>query len=253
MLEKRIINFVKSLRDKKSRYTEMRFVAEGIKSVSEILESKIRVHAIYTTLDLHTLELPLSDSVVIQRVTEKEMSLMSSLKTPSAMLGVFELPQREITTFKPRGKITLVLDTIQDPGNLGTIIRIADWYGIQSIICSEETVDAYNAKTIQASMASIGRVDLFYTDLDSFFAKNPQYQLLASTLENAEPISTFKPSGHMFLLIGNEGKGIRNELIHRSRSRICIERLGAAESLNAAVATAILCDRLFQKTEWHIN
>jgi TrmH family RNA methyltransferase len=135
----------------------------------------------------------------------------------------------------------LVLDDIQDPGNLGTIIRIADWYGIKNIICSEQTADCYNNKCVQATMGSIARVNVFYTSLLIFFEQNtlPVY----GAFMEGESVSTIKIERPSLLIIGNEGKGIDENLNTFITKKISVNRIGKAESLNAAIATAIICDR----------
>ena len=178
----------------------------------------------------------------MNELSNKELDQISSLKTHQNVLLLAQIPSTNITAVDFSADLHLVIDTVQDPGNLGTIIRIADWYGIKNIICSNACADAYNSKTIQASMASIARVNVFYTDLKDFLSekKLPVY----GAVMDGQNIKDIKLQMPAFLLIGNEGKGISPELKPFISHAITIAKVGEAESLNAAIATAIICDRM---------
>ncbi|RYY16291.1 MAG: RNA methyltransferase, partial [Chitinophagaceae bacterium] len=177
-----------------------------------------------------------SDQVEI--IKDFELEKISFLKTPNQVLAVFS--HRKETEFKPKqGKVTLMLEDIRDPGNFGTIIRIADWFGIPDLICSRGCVDMYNPKVVQSTMASLGRVNTYYTSLEDVCNKFPDIKLYASVL-GGTPVSEVQVGPPAFLLIGNEGAGISDEMITRATEKISIPGYGEAESLNAAVATGIL-------------
>ncbi|MFN4082297.1 MAG: RNA methyltransferase [Bacteroidia bacterium] len=237
MLTKNDINFIKSLQDKKVRYSHKLFVAEGAKIVNELLLSNCKLYKLYSTsqnvfekkIDLNKIEI----------VAEKDLRRISSLKSTRQVLGIFYMPEHNVNI---QNKIDLILDNIQDPGNLGTIIRIADWYGLKKIYCNLQTVDCFNAKTVQASMASIARVNVEYVDLKSFF-KNYKNPVFAADLKG-ESVYSVKVIFPTALIIGSEGKGISEDLIAFISKKINIPKIGKAESLNAAVAAGILVDRL---------
>jgi TrmH family RNA methyltransferase len=244
MLSKNTINFIRSLKDKKTRQQEMLFTAEGTKSVIELCHaSKISVKGVFATKDWieeHAYEIP--KNIELNDVSNKELDQISSLKTHQNVLMIAKIPQSSIDNIAFDNGLNLVIDTVQDPGNLGTIIRIADWYGIKNIICSNACADAYNSKTIQASMASIARVNVFYADLKDFLShhKLPVYGAVMDG-QNLKEVKLKTPA---FILIGNEGKGISSELKPFITHAITISKVGEAESLNAAIATAIICDRM---------
>lgn len=244
MLSKNTINFIRSLKDKKTRQQEMLFTAEGTKSVLELCHaSKISVKGVFATKDWmeeYASEIP--RNIDLNEVSNKEFEQISSLKNHQNVLLMAEIPSTNISATDFSKGLHLLIDTVQDPGNLGTIIRIADWYGINNIICSNACADAFNSKTIQASMASIARVNVFYTDLINFLSdkKLPVYGAVMDG-QNLKEVKLQTPA---FLLIGNEGKGISQELKAFITHAITIAKVGEAESLNAAIATAIICDRM---------
>ena len=232
MISKATVKYIQSLRDRKERDATGLFVAEGPKLVNDLLSSsKLPVREIYATSDWL-----FGDKYNTTLVTGEELGRISSNKSPNTVLAIFEKP--ESTPVQAAGNITLVLDTIQDPGNLGTIIRTADWFGVKDIVCSHETADAFNPKVIQSTMASIASVNVLYTDLVSWLS-SVQVKKFAATL-GGKPI---QPSIHLdeaIIMIGNESKGIRPELLALADEKIMIPRIGTAESLNAAIATAVI-------------
>ena len=238
------IKYIQSLSQKKLRETEGLFVAEGPKVVEEILQaSNVEVKEIYATkkwIEENSRWQMLSPGKVIE-IDEVELNRISFLQTPNLVLGLFKIP--EFPAIDVSNKVSLMLDTIQDPGNLGTIIRCADWFGISQIICSEDCVDAFNPKVVQATMGSISRVQVVYQNLISFIKANNITTLYAATL-NGSDISSHQKIREGIILIGNESKGIRPEILSMTGKHITIPRKGKAESLNAAVATGIILSHL---------
>jgi RNA methyltransferase, TrmH family len=172
---------------------------------------------------------------------------ISLLKTPNQVLGVFyKKSSSAIKDFS--NKISLMLDDLQDPGNLGTIIRIADWFAIENIICSENSVDCYNPKVVQSSMGSLSRVNVFYTNLLSFIEKNKKIDVYATTL-SGNSIFKLAKINEGIILLGNESKGIKEDLLKLASQQITIPKIGHAESLNAAVAAGIMLSQIL-KTEF---
>jgi RNA methyltransferase, TrmH family len=245
MLVKSQVKYIQSLGHKKFREAEGAFVAEGPKLVGELLRSKnvelLHLFAVKEwveeQLPRESLALKISP-VVLQK---KELERVSFLATPNEVLAVFKKP-----SFAPpalEARISLALDDIQDPGNLGTMLRIADWFGLEQIICSEETADVFNPKVVQATMGSIVRVQVLYVDLKQFFSQYRDIPLYATVLDG-ETLFGFPKTDHGIILIGNESKGINGALHPFIKHRITIPRKGHAESLNAAVAAGIILSHL---------
>ena len=242
MLVKSEIKFIKSLKDKKARYEHQVFVSEGKKLTGDLLVSGLELKQLYCFEEV--LQEPefkwVSDSK-IQIVSKKEMEQMSNLQSSREVLALFHFPKLDESSLL-KNNLILALDTIQDPGNLGTIIRIADWYGIKDILCTESTADCYNNKVIQSSMGSIGRVQVHYGKLQDWFSEL-NLPVYAADMEG-ENINELKRDEKLILLIGNEGSGISHELKAFINKTITIPRIGKAESLNAAIACAILTHQL---------
>ena len=174
-------------------------------------------------------------------IKEAELERISSLATPNQVLAVLERPSFPAPVLND--SVSLLLDGIQDPGNLGTIIRIADWFGLRQIVCSMDCADAFNTKTIQATMGSITRVQVIYEDPAALIRQCPGLPVFAAVLEG-ENLYTMEPIPKGLVMIGNESRGIRPELLQKATHRITIPRKGQAESLNAAVATGIILSHL---------
>jgi TrmH family RNA methyltransferase len=245
MLSKSQVKYIQSLHHKKFRDQEGAFIAEGNKVVLELLQSGQFVceQLIGEQEWLHDNEIRIRKHFAgnLQEVKDFELQKISALSTASQTLAVFKKMQpKEILV---KGKITLLLDTLQDPGNLGTIIRIADWFGIASIICSTDTADQYNPKVVQSTMGSLARINIMYTDLQKFIQKNTSIKIYAAVL-NGKNVDTLKGLKEGFVVIGNESKGISPELMELATEKITIPRIGSAESLNAAVATGIILSHL---------
>ncbi|HWJ89722.1 MAG TPA: RNA methyltransferase [Flavisolibacter sp.] len=240
MLSKKEIKDIQSLSQKKFREALKLFVAEGPKVVSELIQllpdHVVKLYAVNDWIHSHE---KLLSGVPVLEVSGVELQRISQLQTANSVLALF----RQLEGTEPVvDSFALYLDTIQDPGNFGTIIRVADWFAIRHIVCSEGCADLYNSKVVQASMASIARVNVYY-DLQGTWLKKQQLPLLAATL-NGKPVHEYKGNGRGILIIGNESKGISPEIIEMATEKITIPRKGHAESLNAAVATAILLSHL---------
>lgn len=243
MLSKARIKFIKSLQLKKYRKQEQCFTVQGEKSVLETLNSPFKVRELYATADFierqkYALSRYKNDLI---QVTETELASVSEYATNEAALALVAIPENIPLAVKT-DEFILMLDDIRDPGNLGTIIRTADWYGITKIIASEETADAYNSKVIQSSMGSFTRVRVHYTNLADFLKANrlPVYGTFLNG-ENAHSVNYGKVG---ILVIGNEANGISNEVEKYITTRITIPQFGKAESLNAAIATAVILDNI---------
>ena len=229
------IKFIKSLKIKKNRLIHKCFIVEGEKSVLELLSSDFDVIELYAT-NLWNPDVKVNK---INRITEKQLRNISLMKSPNKVLAIARIPNDIV---EPRFKnigITLVLDKIRDPGNLGTIIRLCDWFGIRQIICSLDTVDMFNPKVIQATMGSAFRVKILYKNLSEYLStiNEPIYGacIKGTNLKESSPINNFH------LIIGNESNGISKNNLKFVTKKIAIEaRDSSVDSLNVAVATAIL-------------
>jgi len=214
------------------------FIAEGVKIVSELTEGGFAIKKIYAIKDWIDQNTNVKNATLIQ---EEELKKISNFETPNKVLAiVHQKKKNDIPSLE--NKITLVLDGIQDPGNLGTIIRTADWFGVKNILASDDTADVYNSKVVQATMGSIARINIFYTDLKSVLST--QNILVCGAVLNGEKISDTTSLKECLLIIGNESKGIRNEIQPYIQKRISIPGVGNTESLNAAVATGIILWKL---------
>jgi len=234
MLSKNQLKLITSLQQKKYRIKHGLFIAEGIKVVQELLNSDFVCEYLYCTEDfVHEIK-----GYKPEIISEKELKKISNLITPNKVFGTFKIPkQRQV---KQEGLI-LILDTIKDPGNLGTIIRLCDWFGIEQLICSNETVDCYNSKVVQSTMGSLSRISIVYTNLKEFlnFTKLPIY----GALLEGENVYQSKLPSEGILIMGNESNGISEEIEDLITHKITIPRFGhlqETESLNVAAATAIL-------------
>ena len=240
MLMKSKIKYIQSLSQKKFREEQGVFVAEGPKIVAEFLQAdNVQLKELYATgkwIGEHPeLKQELNSSLL--EISESDLQRISFLQTPNQVLGVFGLPV--FPSFDPTNKVSLMLDTIQDPGNLGTILRCADWFGLGQVICSKECADVFNPKVVQSTMGSITRVQVIYEDLPSIIHSYNNLPIYAAML-NGKNIAEYKSITEAFILIGNESKGIDPALLSSVHHQITIPRKGNAESLNAAVATGII-------------
>ncbi len=241
MLSKATVKYIQSLQHKKFRDIEGCFIAEGPKLVPELLAAgDFACKNIYATPEWMLQQ----DETFLQNQGEKlieikdfELEKISGLTHANQVLAVFAKKEAGMSSTLHQ-KISLLLDDIQDPGNLGTIIRIADWFGITDIFCSAHCADMYNPKVVQSTMASLGRMHIHYCDVDAW-AKAQTVPLYAATLHGA-PLQEFGHLQEGIIVIGNESHGVRSSLLEVSKAQLTIPRQGAAESLNAAVATGII-------------
>ncbi len=207
------------------------------------MNSNYQIHSIYYNPTYFTSLPKFSANIKLFEVNNAELAKISTLQTPQGILALVNIPIKEkFEASLLRNKFSLVLDDVQDPGNLGTIIRTADWFGIDHIICSEQTVEAFNPKTVQATMGSLARMNIFYTDLEAFLelAKLPVF----GALLDGNSIYDIDWGNEGLILLGNEGHGISEKLIKKISSAVTIPRIGKAESLNVAVSAAIICSEL---------
>ncbi|HWR32214.1 MAG TPA: RNA methyltransferase [Chitinophagaceae bacterium] len=243
MLVKQKAKYIQTLGHKKFRQIENVFVAEGPKLVSELLEFQpSMVKEVFAVKEWIEENEKVLNNVAVTEITANELEKISQLTTPNKVLAIvkqFETGDEAVAT----GKITLALDEIQDPGNLGTIIRIADWFGVQQVVCSNDSADMYNSKVVQATMGSIARVKIFYTDLKEWLSKQKDIRIYAAMLEGQD-IGTVKKINEGIIIFGNESKGIRDEILQLANVSITIPKKGKADSLNAAVAAGIILSAL---------
>ena len=234
MVSKKQITRITSLHQKKYRNKYGLFIVEGIKAVREYLAADFLLDGLFTTnIDLFAV-----DKSLIYEVDDALLKKLSFLKTPNTVVAVFKIPKQH---FEAQNELTVVLDTVNDPGNMGTIIRLCDWFGVKQVVCSLETVDCYHPKVVQAAMGSLIRVAVFYTDLKEFLATTT-LPVIATTI-NGNNIYTQKLPEKAVLIMGNEANGISGELVALATHQITIPRFGTLEkpeSLNVATATAIL-------------
>ncbi|MCY1633374.1 TrmH family RNA methyltransferase [Marinifilum sp. D737] len=256
VLSKNQIKLISSLQKKKYRDSHQLFVAEGDKLVMDLLQTNIKVAYLVHTPDWKNA--PTTEHLnQIENRIETDLKLMkkvSSLKTPSPVLAVFRIPASDIDEHTIKNSLSILLDDVQDPGNLGTIIRIADWFGIKNIFCSQNTVDVYNPKVIQASMGAIARVKVSYSSLSDLISHyhTEDFPVYGTFLEG-ETIYKCELQNKGFIVMGNEGQGISEEIGQMVSDKLFIPNFPAdqetSESLNVSVATSIICSE-FRRGEY---
>ncbi len=232
MLSKNQIKLITRLKQKKYRLQEGIFVAEGVKVINELLQSSLTLNHVFSTVPFNI------DANLETRVTEVELKKISFLTTPNKALALFEIPEIKNINLNT---LVVALDAVRDPGNLGTIIRLCDWFGIKELVCSEDTVDCYNPKVIQATMGSITRVNISYVDLEVFL-KEANETVYGAFMDGDNVYKTTLANKGV-LVMGNEANGISNAIEQLVTKKVSIPRFGdlqATESLNVATATAIL-------------
>lgn len=242
MVSKNQIKWITSLQLKKYRLENQLFIAEGVKVIQELLQSNFVLEDLFATEDVFN-SFSVNNKMV---VTEAEMKKITALSSPSSCLAVFQMPKE--TKISNQGLI-VALDDIRDPGNLGTIIRLCDWFGIEQMICSKETVDVFNPKVVQATMGSLARVNIQYLDIQEFIS-NSSLPIFGTFMDGNNIYSEDLPNDGI-IIFGNEANGISAEIEKLVTNRIAIPRFGKlqkTESLNVATATAIIlsefCRRL---------
>ena len=229
MISRNQIKLIQSLRQKKYREQYGLFVVEGEKLVDEFLKSDFEIENIYATNQWE------GEAI---RISENELQRISSLKTANKVLATVHIPKEINSTF---GNKVIALDGVKDPGNLGTIIRLADWFGVRHILCSFDCVELYNSKVVQASMGSIARVHVVYTDLKNQFCLMKDYQTIATVLDGKDVFKA-EYEKKVILLMGSESHGISKELVEISNIKVAIpkDKNSEAESLNVATACGII-------------
>jgi RNA methyltransferase, TrmH family len=242
MLVKSQVKYIQSLGQKKFRDQEGVFIVEGPKMVRELLGAPhMELRQLYAVKEWLFENREGLSFPFITELKEGELERISSLSTPNQVLAVFKKPSFPAPAFE--NTLSLLLDGIQDPGNLGTIVRTSDWFGLRQVICSRDCADIFNNKAVQSTMGSISRVQVLYEDPEELIRLHPGLPVYAAVLEGNSLYKT-GPAPAGFLLIGNESRGIREELLEKATHRITIPRKGQAESLNAAVATGIILSHL---------
>ena len=245
MISKNQIKYILQLELKKFRKQEGLFIAEGHKVVGDLLHEGFMPRQIFATQEWITDNpslLPIINSQLIE-VDLEELTRLSLLQHPQQVLALFPIPGEQ-TSFSSQNSLSLLLDNVQDPGNLGTIIRIADWFGIDTIYCSIGTVDAWNPKVVQATMGSIARVHIIYVDPQQLFDCLPDDFPVYGTFLEGDNIYTQQLTQHGIIVMGNEGNGISDAVRHRVTRKLLIpdfHKGDTADSLNVAIATAITC------------
>ncbi|QOR74148.1 RNA methyltransferase [Cruoricaptor ignavus] len=239
MLTAHKIKVLQSLDKKKFRQKYNLFLVEGFKTIRELIGSRFKIVEIFTATEPDDFFL----GIDVERISERELKKISFLQNPKDAVAVCELSENQLIT---DANFNLVLDGIQDPGNLGTIIRLADWFGIPQIICSDDTADFYNPKVIQASMGSFSRVNIFYTGLPDFL-RNSQNENVGTDMLG-ENIYTADFPKNINLILGNEGNGIRKITEEFLDRKISIPRFGnPTESLNVSIAAGIILGEIFSR------
>jgi TrmH family RNA methyltransferase len=244
MLVKSQVKYIQSLGHKKFRDADGVFVAEGPKIVEELLQSDnlklVHCFATDSWLNVHD-GMRKDRKELFISINDKELERISFHSTPNQVLAVFTKPV--FNRLEIQEGVILLLDTIQDPGNLGTILRTADWFGVKRVVCSEDTVDVFNPKVVQSAMGSLVRIEIIYTNLIEYIKLNPGIPVYAGSLDGNDLDEKIKLTKGM-LLMGNESKGISRSLESMAFKKIRIPGKGGAESLNVAIATGILLSRI---------
>ena len=244
-MTKQEIQFIRSLADKRNRDNERLFIAEGDKLISEIIASGLKVRSIYA-LEGHMMQ-------HAEQISAKEMERISQLKTASSSLAVVEQPRHKTPPTAPSDRLSIALDGVQNPGNLGTIIRLADWFGVEDIFCSLDTADCFNPKVVQATMGAILRIRVHYLPLAEFLDRTAATGTpIYGTMLDGENIYSSSLSQNGVIVMGNEGKGVSAECARSFTHKLLIpsypaERQGS-ESLNVAMATGIVCAEFRRRT-----
>jgi RNA methyltransferase, TrmH family len=247
MLTRADIKYIKSLQVKKYRKQEQSFIVQGAKSVLELLASDFETVSVYGT-DEFLSNVKSRPGVSLHTVRERDLEGLGEFQSNNAALAVAKTKDNKPVAPGPY-EFALVLDDIRDPGNLGTIIRTADWFGINKIIASTETADFYNPKVISSTMGSFTRVSIYYTDLENYLSKSKL--TVYGTYLDGEDVHKMRFDSSGLIVIGNESHGINTKLEPFISNKITIPKYGKAESLNAGIATAVICDNLRSRLSVH--
>lgn len=249
MISKNLIKYIRSLELKKNRTKEGTFVAEGPKVVADLMEiySPRQLVATEEWFNSNHIDIRPQDTAV----TEDELRKVSFLQHPQKVIGIFNIPDTKLDLSVCERELCLALDKVQDPGNLGTIIRIADWFGISTIFCSNDTADAFNPKVVQATMGSIAHVNIIYTDLNKLIEQKPSNVLVYGTALNGTDIYNQELTPTGIIVMGNEGNGISQQILSKVDKSLfipCYQRDRNTDSLNVAMATALTCAEFRRQT-----
>jgi TrmH family RNA methyltransferase len=240
LITKSDVKYIQSLAHKKFREEEGVFVIEGTKMVGELIQEFpdkiVHLYATQQWVDEVVREKILDSKISV--IDEMTLGKISQLKSPNQVIAVVKIPTH-LAKDNSTSKLTVVLDQIQDPGNLGTIIRTCDWFGVQSIVCSLDTVDAYNPKTVQSAKGSLLRMNIQYADLITYLSSKKGVAIYAAAL-NGNSIYEIEVKEPSIIIVGNEASGISKEVMVLANQTITIPKIGKAESLNAGIATAII-------------
>ena len=249
MLSHNHIKYINSLKIKKYRQQHKAFFVEGEKGVDELLQSPFNIVKVFALREWIDNNYPTTKSrkTEIQEITDDELKKVSDLTSPNLVIAIASIPEQELPDPSEFKGMALALDGIRDPGNLGTIIRTADWFGINKIICSPDSVDVYNPKVVQATMGSFGRIQVFYVDLLNYFSGLPASTPVFGALLEGPHLSEKSFTKEGIILIGSESHGISEKLIPYVNEPVYIPHfvvntnIGQAESLNASIANGIIC------------
>lgn len=246
MLSKAKVKYIRSLERKKIRNEEQVFIAEGNKIVADMLAAEFACEWLLAKSSWMALQGDISAKELVVAEDEDDIRKVSFLKTPQDVLGIFKKPLWDVDSFSAQGKLVLALDGIQDPGNLGTILRIADWFGIEHIVCSNDTADVFSPKTVQSTMGALAHVKVYYTDLEAYLKEQAANGIpLFGTFLDGESLYCKDLAASGIIVMGNEGQGIRPNIEALVSDRLLIPNYSdgreTSESLNVAIATAVVC------------
>ncbi|MBE9469162.1 MAG: RNA methyltransferase [Bacteroidetes bacterium] len=257
MLSKNTIKFINSLQKKKNRNINKLFIVEGDKIVKEIIKSELEIDKIFFTK--HWEENIIKNNLSTEIVNENELKKISSLKTPNNALAIVKMPNYKIDKNEIENELSIVLDDLQDPGNLGTIIRTADWFGIKNIICSQNSADVYNPKVVQATMGAIARVKVHYVDIEKYLSNSnfaDDFKIYGTFL-NGKNMNETKLSDKGLIIMGNESQGISKNIERFVNEKLFIPNYPSnsktSESLNVSTATAIVCYEFRRGKVWSLK
>ena len=243
MLVKQKVKYIQTLGQKKFRQEEGLFIAEGPKLVKELLEADAAsVKNVYAVKEWIDDNKKLLGKTSVTEISEIELEKISQLTTPNKVVAIVQ-QYGAGDTISVKDRVTLVLDNVQDPGNLGTIIRIADWFGVEQIVCSPDSADMYNPKVVQSTMGSIARVKVYYRDLEEWLDSQKDVLIYAASLDGLD-VTTMEKIKEGIIVFGNESKGISSEILCLTNIKITIPQKGKAESLNVGVAAGIILSHL---------
>ncbi len=243
MISKRWSKLIRSLQVKKYRKEHQAFLVEGTKSLVEVLMSDLKTQMVFCTEQFYELHAKLLQEQSYEIVTEDELTKVGTFSSNNGGLAIVSIPEAQ-KNISPSQEYVLVLDNVNDPGNLGTIIRLADWYGIKQVVCSKNTADVYNPKVIAASMGSFTRIEVKYTDLVPYLESLDENIPIYGALLNGNDVHKELFTTNGCVVMGNEANGISEEVIQLLTKHITIPSYGQAESLNVGIATAIILDNI---------